>query len=54
MSAMQESKPLLGSDDEQREHLYPDLVKDAATTDAGNTSNTSTLAANVFFQHTYI
>ena len=36
MSGKQESKPLLGSDDDHtEEHLYPDIVRDLAATDAG-------------------
>ena len=46
MTAKQESEPLLGGEDEQKEHLYPDIIRDAVTTDAGKTNSISIVLFN--------
>ena len=46
MTAKQESEPLLGGEDEQKEHLYPDIIRDAVTTDAGKTNSISIILLN--------
>ena len=43
MITNKESEPLLGGEDEQKEQLYPDIIRDAVTTDAGNTNSSSIL-----------
>ena len=35
MTEKRESEPLLGSEDEQREQLYPDIIRDVVSNDIG-------------------
>ena len=52
MTTNKESEPLLAGEDEQKEQLYPDIIRDAVTTDAGKTNSSSIILLTSCWTHT--